>query len=1179
MPVIPALEAHNTGGRLATRLIEDWYHGILQHADKSEPRVQSCYHLRGTRPAPAGVSDDHDLIEVPSQTHQSVISCLCKHCRYHFAFSWSSSPVTGPDHLQHHFVITDNSDESFGEEKGKQVLGPHRWDKRLVPLVRQTNYRCSSCNFHIRLEVTAPRLDSRWIDMVTDESRAKRNLKRAMHEDPARFRDMAPEKLTKLETGALLTLNMYITNIMSSDPSVPDKITEKKISERNKTFMVQFGPECEELFLYLGFKKRQEVDEAFYISPREPPKEGGKTDLYTERAFFEDVKSEIQSVIDQKATPGHHVKPHSSARHDLETALGCGDVHKLTPGHLTEDEQHYYCLLGASPSSTDATLRWAYEQQTAVDPDHKRYYVEALSNLAYKKGEDLQLFAIAEQESAAVSSKLTQETSEYDKDWAWFGFSREADRSLDKNQILQRYNEYRDWKHPERHLHRLHLAKIGRDLQQQDLVDIAAKDMDEEEANGVLEVSPVSQLDYVANAAMASVINKEKDVAVVAAAMNIVGDKNFHHLGTAPYAEFEKISGQLTALLGGESQDRYFSGSFDLDQGTETKDGDLTLPAGLVNLRNTCYLNSILQYLHTVDVIRDLLQNMDLDTLDASTEKMGEILGGVEEVERKEAWLGHEFARELKTLFQEMEETTSVHVKPRQRLANAALARAGKVGPTAEFKAAESMTTDSKVTDPTATELMITEFTDAESKATEPMEVAPPLPPRNSEEAVTVEHVETASISSSQTLVGEAAPAVARTTGLEKRKGTEKKKEMDKVGPVEDLAKELDKEEVKGTDQQDVDEAMGNILEHLQAAVKLARARRKVGEEGGKEEISDPVDNHFYSDFVIHSQTRGANSWNKRDDRNRLVMVPLHETKGVKEDLYQVIGHGMDVQLNEETKLMTFTAIKKPADILHFLFPRSGQDGKNENPVELNDPLYLDHFMEVEDTEDERFRTKTRLWAINRRLEELRASKDKAVPEPNSEKVLVDEDMERFLGVDLEVDIDGDYELVDVNEGPAKEIQAVTVTPEKLTEFSDWLRVEEASEEEKLTREREALLANGEVEYRLHAVFCHRGSTGYGHYWVWIKDFERGVWRKYNDNTVTLHTEQEFRRDAGCAPEPCWAAYVRAGKTGLVSIPIRKGVDREQVEGKVKQMMAQKGDDTPMGGAGGWEPSLKTFDA
>lgn len=41
------------------------------------------------------------------------------------------------------------------------------------------------------------------------------------------------------------------------------------------------------------------------------------------------------------------------------------------------------------------------------------------------------------------------------------------------------------------------------------------------------------------------------------------------------------------------------------------------------------------------------------------------------------------------------------------------------------------------------------------------------------------------------------------------------------------------------------------------------------------------------------------------------------------------------------------------------------------------------------------------------------------------------------------------------------------------------------------------------LPYRLYAVFMHHGSVSFGHYWIYIYDFKKNVWRKYNDEYVT----------------------------------------------------------------------------
>ena len=43
--------------------------------------------------------------------------------------------------------------------------------------------------------------------------------------------------------------------------------------------------------------------------------------------------------------------------------------------------------------------------------------------------------------------------------------------------------------------------------------------------------------------------------------------------------------------------------------------------------------------------------------------------------------------------------------------------------------------------------------------------------------------------------------------------------------------------------------------------------------------------------------------------------------------------------------------------------------------------------------------------------------------------------------------------------------------------------------------------------YMLHSLFIHRGGASSGHYLVSIRDFERNMWRNYNDETVTEVTD------------------------------------------------------------------------
>ncbi|KAJ8610424.1 hypothetical protein MRB53_038586 [Persea americana] len=70
-----------------------------------------------------------------------------------------------------------------------------------------------------------------------------------------------------------------------------------------------------------------------------------------------------------------------------------------------------------------------------------------------------------------------------------------------------------------------------------------------------------------------------------------------------------------------------------------------------------------------------------------------------------------------------------------------------------------------------------------------------------------------------------------------------------------------------------------------------------------------------------------------------------------------------------------------------------------------------------------------------------------------------------------------------------------------------------------------------QVKYRLQAVFFHRGKTAHGHYWICIRDFQKGVWRKYNDERVDeipnnkLH--EIYEANEWIHGTPTYAVYVR----------------------------------------------------
>lgn len=79
--------------------------------------------------------------------------------------------------------------------------------------------------------------------------------------------------------------------------------------------------------------------------------------------------------------------------------------------------------------------------------------------------------------------------------------------------------------------------------------------------------------------------------------------------------------------------------------------------------------------------------------------------------------------------------------------------------------------------------------------------------------------------------------------------------------------------------------------------------------------------------------------------------------------------------------------------------------------------------------------------------------------------------------------------------------------------------------------------------YKLHSVFIHRGQASFGHYWIYIRDFKRGIYRVYNDKTISEVPESEVTGNEIKDPEatPYFVTYIREDLVdSLVDTVVRK---------------------------------------
>lgn len=532
-------------------------------------------------------------------------------------------------------------------------------------------------------------------------------------------------------------------------------------------------------------------------------------------------------------------------------------------------------------------------------------------------------------------------------------------------------------------------------------------------------------------------------------------------------------------------------------------------------------------------------------------------------------------ARELSLLYDALHLARDAFLMPRQRLANAALLRPDKIRPKAGEAAAPSAEPVNKA--------------------------APPLPPRGVEVAeptVTVDAVtdssDTASMLSSQTLVekpdeepsyvvvahdtSDQNGVVAMDVDTSDAKvdaSAQKAEPMSSKLTVEELAAELNKSDVSGSDQMDVDEVMGNAIDHLRAAFQIMST---------KPTAEDPVEAAFFSTFVDKRKNVGDGEWTSSSRRDR--WVTAYPAKFGDRSLHEALSASFDLE-QVSPGLVSYTTIKKAAPNFHICIQRADGVSKNMNAIQIPEKLYLDRYMDVPD-DSEVARDRRISWNIQARLAEMESANSSGTAENGinlqnkeaagkTEAVLpiTDDELDGFVLVgdadwpNLPTDDVAEWSVINDSalrdlmdaqpnitlESPARIDEAAEAGAtagnratlaqgHRSREFWEAFREREAEEKRSLELQRAGLFSDAKTEaYFLHAVICHLGgSAAAGHYWVWIFDFEREKWYKYNDTRVSEHSSEDVFSELNNRGEPYYLAYVRASEVhSLVSIPRRAG--------------------------------------
>ncbi|WEW60584.1 ubiquitin-specific protease ubp2 [Emydomyces testavorans] len=566
-------------------------------------------------------------------------------------------------------------------------------------------------------------------------------------------------------------------------------------------------------------------------------------------------------------------------------------------------------------------------------------------------------------------------------------------------------------------------------------------------------------------------------------------------------------------------------------------------PVGLRNIGNTCYLNSLLQFYFTVKPFRDMVldfeqQKMELDDDSVRRKKVGSRTVSRSEIERAQ-----KFMRELRSLFEDMTISPTRCITPGQELARLTLLSSSNE---AEIRRKSLAEPNLPIYGP----------------------FLPPDMDSSNEDDSTIEHLtkEADRADSDMTLVSFANPETDETAGNDNKENvgppepgmvvesndTEAMGALT-AGPEDSAPKMINppdrpppvpprpvsdkmRKELEIGAQQDVTEVINNVLFQAQCAIKA----NQYDEDGGQ---LDMITELFYGKTKSYITTSDGVRCKEEPWSDIKVDVARESS-----DIYLALDGAFDMQRVhiDGTEAEQHGTISRIPPILQIQIQRVQFDQvqmrsfKSNKHLELEETIYLDRYMDtlpvdnMEMKRQEKWRWKEELRKLEKRNDELRNKVDQPLPVV-------------FNTVSTKL-----QELAELGEDPETKDDAIEVDASTVALLA---KLEEATEDEiiKIEKRIDGLnqcLSNQFSElksfpYHLYAVFIHRGSASAGHYWIYIFDFEKEIWREYNDEQVSEVKKLStiFTPETGPqSPSPYFLVYIYEPLKERLTQPVHRSV-------------------------------------
>ncbi|GEQ72194.1 hypothetical protein JCM33374_g5880 [Metschnikowia sp. JCM 33374] len=533
-------------------------------------------------------------------------------------------------------------------------------------------------------------------------------------------------------------------------------------------------------------------------------------------------------------------------------------------------------------------------------------------------------------------------------------------------------------------------------------------------------------------------------------------------------------------------------------------------PTGLDNIGNTCYLNSLLQYYFSIKPLREFILSFDEKNVDLSKLTSRKIGGRL--VEEAETGRSIQFIYRLQELFNEMISTDKRYISPSKELVYLSFL------PLSQLVTFEDQNQDKTGSD-IEMEDSVKHVEEISTLDSDPFADNLPEAPEFDPKTIESDLIQMDSSSTDEPEVSGLEIDLAHV-----EKDDQHQTKIMKIGSDQiESAIEIGR-------QQDVTECIENVTFQIETALE-------------PEYLEDDGEQFDLIKQLFSGRTKQTITPLEKDTPPRvsferffslIINVGDHPR-----DIYDALDNyfGENIVNLEEGKVKMSATISKTPEILQFhvqrvLFDRDRLMAyKSLEVIPFGENIYLDRYLDTEDTEVLNKRQEVFEWKTEiSKLSEEKLSISRA--DPDTKLSVVDSLNSTLKYLKTKV---LEHDTLHIKQETIDAIQhQIELLKIRLQSINT--RIENL--QQKITNQFKSYKKFG---YTLFAVFIHRGEASYGHYWIYIKDPKRNIYRKYNDDSVTeVPASEVFNFTETNTATPYYMVFVKEELTEQYIEPLKR---------------------------------------